>query len=403
MRRVVNRNRSMQGGSNFQCDGGSSASAGPVAAVSCSAAGPCRPRAASHWFSRRPECTRLLRACAARGIRKEAIASWREYVLFLPARFFAEGNIVHRVAVAPFPRWRDAQSLRPIDIRKMARSKTRVTSRFLFGKSFHDFFRSDGNFINPHSDGIINGVGHGRHDRQERALTDFLRAKRAAGIRFLDQFSDHFGHVERGWTLVFQDRGELVHQCMRKFFRKAPELLLFHQRFAEPHVDAALDLAAHKRRIERAADVVRDPNLWNGDPASHWIYFDFDDGRGIRIGGRWPHTAALVQRGRLWRSVGAHRADRAEASFCQANSFLKSETFFRRGGVEYAFVSKAQPFFRYFQFFRYGFCNDCFSAFCGLQSCVSSHQCDAARIRSQVHRPEVRVTCEETDVERVDA
>src|SRR5260370_15902628 len=139
----------------MESDAGSSASEALVAAVSCSAAGPCRRRAAWHWPSRRPECARLLRACAARGIRKEAAASWREYLLFLLARFLPAGNVVHRVAVAPFPRRRDAQSLRPIYMREMARSKTRVTSRFLFRKRLHDFFRSDGAFSDAHSDRIV--------------------------------------------------------------------------------------------------------------------------------------------------------------------------------------------------------------------------------------------------------
>src|SRR6202158_468189 len=353
MHRAANRLRSIQFRSRIECDADSSASAALVAAVSCSAAGRCRPRAASHWPSRRPECARLLRVCAARGIRKEAAASWREYLLFLLAMFLSTGSIVHRVAISPFPRRRDTQSLGPIHMREMGRSITRVTSRFFFGKRLHDFFGSDGNFINPHSDSIVDGVGDRGHDRQERALTDFLRAKRAAGIRFLDQLREHFGHIQRGRALVFQDRGELVHQRMRKSFRKAPEFLLFHERFTESHVDAAFDLAAHKSGVQRAADVMRDPNPWNGDPASHWIYFDFDDSSGIRIRGRWPYAAALVQRGGLRRSVGAHRANRAEASFCCANGFLKGDALFRRGGIEYAFVSKAQPFFRYFKSFRH--------------------------------------------------
>ncbi len=74
-----------------------------------------------------------------------------------------------------------------MDMRKIGRSNTRVTSRFLFGKGFHNFFRSDGNLINPHTDSVVDGVGDCGHDRQKRTLTDFFRSKRAAGIRFLDQ------------------------------------------------------------------------------------------------------------------------------------------------------------------------------------------------------------------------
>src|SRR5260370_30812915 len=85
---------------------------------------------------------------------------------------FTPGNIIHRVAVATFPWRRNAQSFRPIDVREMDWSKTRVASRFLFGEGFHDFFRSDGDFIDPHTDSVVDGVGNRRHDRQKRALTN---------------------------------------------------------------------------------------------------------------------------------------------------------------------------------------------------------------------------------------
>src|SRR5882762_672856 len=371
MRRAANRIGSIQSRPRIGCAGGSRASAEPVAAVSCWAAGPCRLRAAWHWLSRRRGSAQLLGACAARGTGIEAASSWREYLLL--ARFLPAGNIVHRVAVASFPRRRDRESLRPIHMRKMARSKTRITSRFLFGKGFHDFFRSDGNFINPNSDGVVDGIGDRGHDRKERALTDFFSAKRAAGVRSFDELGDHFWHIERSRAFIFEDRGELVHQRMRKFLRKAPELLFFHECFTETHVDAAFDLAAHQRRIQRTADVMRNPDLGNRDPACHWIYFDLDDRSGIRVGGGRPYAAAFVQRGRLWRGVGANRSNRAETSFGQANSFYERDALFWCGGIEYTFVSKAQPFFRYFEFFRYGFSEDCFSAFRGFESRVSRH------------------------------
>src|SRR6266849_915015 len=183
MHQDAKKNGSIQYRSRIGCDAGSSAFAVLVGGASCSAAGPCHPRAAWHWLSRRPECARLPRACVARGIQKEASASWREYLLFLSGRFLATGNIVYRVAVAPLPRRRDAQGLRPIDARKISWSKTRVTSSFLFGESLHDFFRSDGDLIDPHADSVVDGIRDGRHDRQQRALTDFFRAKRAVRIR----------------------------------------------------------------------------------------------------------------------------------------------------------------------------------------------------------------------------
>src|SRR5260370_718477 len=148
---------------------------------------------------------------------------------------------------------------------------------------------------------------------------------------------------------------------------------------------------------------MRNPDLWNGDPASHRIHFDFNDSCGIRVGGRRSHAAAFVKRGRFWRSVGAHRANRAETCLGQADGFLKGETLFRRSGVEYALVSKAQSFFRYFQFFRNGVGNDRFSAFRSLQCRVSRHQRDAARIGTEIHGAEVGVTGKQPNVKRVDA
>src|SRR5258708_5319093 len=148
---------------------------------------------------------------------------------------------------------------------------------------------------------------------------------------------------------------------------------------------------------------MRNPDVWTGNPASHWIHFHFDDGCGIRVSGRRSHAAAFVKRGRFWRSVGAHRANRAETCLGQADGFLKGETLFRRSGVEYALVSKAQSFFRYFQFFRNGVGNDRFSAFRSLQCRVSRHQRDAARIGTEIHGAEVGVTGKQPNVKRVDA
>ncbi len=59
--------------------------------------------------------------------------------------------------------------------------------------------------------------------------------------------------------------GNLCTSALRQARRQPAERLLFHQRFAERHVDAAFDLPARQRRIERAADVVRDPDARHGE------------------------------------------------------------------------------------------------------------------------------------------
>src|SRR5713101_1602515 len=141
-------------GSMLPRDEDSSACAEPVAAVSCWESGPCRPRAASRLRLRHPGCARLPGACAGREIRKAAGASWREYLLFLHPSFRVPGNLIHRAAIAAFPWRRNAERFRPMDMREMAGSEARLTAGFLFGERLHDFFRRDGNFINPDSHGI---------------------------------------------------------------------------------------------------------------------------------------------------------------------------------------------------------------------------------------------------------
>src|SRR5258708_11752045 len=173
--------------------------------------------------------------------------------------FFTTRNIVHCVAITTFPWWRNAERLRPVNIREMIRSETRFSSRSLFCKRLHYFFRGDWNFINPHSDSVVHGVGDRGHDRQERALTDFLRSKRAARVWLLNQLGDYIGHVEGRRALVFEDGREFVHERMGKLLRQAAEFLLFHQSLAETHIHAAFYPAPNVRRIQPPADSIGSP------------------------------------------------------------------------------------------------------------------------------------------------
>jgi len=112
-----------------------------------------------------------------------------------------------------------------------------------------------------------------------------------------------------------------------KFLRQAPEFLLFHESFAEPHVHAALHLPARERRIECAANVMRDPDLGNSNPAGNWIHLDLDHCGRVGVSGRWSHATTLIERWRLRWSVGTDCANRPEASLRQANCFLKGDPF----------------------------------------------------------------------------
>ena len=73
-----------------------------------------------------------------------------------------------------------------------------------------------------------------------------------------------------------------------------PKHLLFHERFAEPHVDAALDLTDGKERIEDLPDVVGDPNLVDADEARVAVDLELDGADGIAVGRARSDAGALV-------------------------------------------------------------------------------------------------------------
>src|SRR6267378_2380131 len=312
-------------------------------------------------------------------------------------------DIVDSVAVAAFPRGRNAEHFRPIDMRKVARPIARIAARPFFRERFHYFLRSYRDFIDSNADGVVNRVGHGGHDGQKWTLTDFLGAKGATGIGFLDQLGDHFGHVERSGTLVFQHGGKFVHEGVGELFGKTAEFLFFHEGFAEAHVDAALDLTSDEGRVESAADVVGDPDLGYGDPSGHGIHGDFDDCSGIRIGRGWTDTAAFVQRWRFRGSIRADGADGAEARFGQADSFVEGHSFFRRGGIKNRFFGETQALLGHFEANGDRFGKQFPGALGRLQGGIAGHDGDAAGIGAEVDRSQVRVAGEEADVEGIDA
>ena len=57
----------------------------------------------------------------------------------------------------------------------------------------------------------IDGVGHRRHDRQERPWPTSLAPNGPLRVGLLDQVGDDLGHVERARALVLEHRRELVH------------------------------------------------------------------------------------------------------------------------------------------------------------------------------------------------
>ena len=122
------------------------------------------------------------------------------------------------------------------------------------------------------------------------------------------------GHVERPRALVLEQRRKLVHVGARQLRRQATIGLLLHERLAEPHVDRAFDLAARQDRVDRAPDVVRDPDLRHAQPAGGAIDLDLDHGRRERVGRRRADAGALVVARRFRRTIAAVGAERADAA-----------------------------------------------------------------------------------------
>src|SRR5258708_838597 len=81
-------------------------------------------------------------------------------------------------------------------------------------------------------------------------LTGLLGAVRALGVHRLDDEGLDLGRV--------QERRRLVLEHARPLVPALAVRLLLHQRLAQAHVDAALDLPDHQQRVDRPAHVVRD-------------------------------------------------------------------------------------------------------------------------------------------------
>ena len=220
----------------------------------------------------------------------------------------------------------------------------------------------------------------------------------------LDQVGEDLRHVEAGRALVFEHRRELVHQRVRQPRRQPAKRLLLHQRFAEAHVDAALDLSAHERRIERAADVVRDPHARHGDPPGLGIDVHFDDGGGVRVGRRRTDAAALEVRRPTSAACTSRscRSSRRAPRRCRplpGTSRRARDSRCRRRGGRRTPVDPTGP-------------RDCALTAAGedlaralgrLDGRVAHHQRDAARVRAEIDRREIRVAGDGAHVERIDA
>src|SRR5262245_42155235 len=73
-------------------------------------------------------------------------------------------------------------------------------------ESPENLVRRDRNFMDSHSDCVVDSVGHRGNDRKERSLTSFFGAIGSFRIVGFNQDRFDFWCLERGWTLIFQYR-----------------------------------------------------------------------------------------------------------------------------------------------------------------------------------------------------
>ena len=94
--------------------------------------------------------------------------------------FGRRGSFIGSMAISAFPRRRNTERFWPRDFWKVSGAEARRASCLLFGQRPQYFFRCDGHFVDPDAHRIVDCIGHGRNDREQRTLSTLLRAKRSA-------------------------------------------------------------------------------------------------------------------------------------------------------------------------------------------------------------------------------
>jgi len=240
----------------------------------------------------------------------------------------------------------------------------------------------------------VHGIGHGGDHRQERSLAGFLGAEGALGIVGLDQDGVDLGRLERGRALVFEQRRDLVHALS--------EYLLLHQHLAEPHVHGALDLSFHEERIERAADVVGDPDLEGLDVARVRVHLDLDHAGRIRVAGRGPDSAALVLPRPLRRRVGAGKGEHAVHALAEGHRLREGHASIGIVGHEDAASARLEPIRRHLELPRRRREDLLPESRRRLDGRIARHQRHPRGVRAEIDRREIGVRGMDADVHGLD-
>src|SRR4029077_1171595 len=141
-------------------------------------------------------------------------------------------------------------------------------------------------------------------DWKQRALTGLLCSVRSLRVDGLDDERLDLRHVEEGRRFVLEHRGPLV-QALAK-------LLLLHERFAKPHVHAALHLALDEKWIDGATDVVSNPHLVQVDEPRPRIGVEVDHTCRVAVRGAWADAGSLVRPGDLRRRIATGAREGSE-------------------------------------------------------------------------------------------
>src|SRR5438105_4054710 len=159
------------------------------------------------------------------------------------------------------------------DVWEPRRSEPPRLSLLLPAQRLDHLLRRHRRLIDPHAQRVEHRRVHRRDHRQQRPLPGFFGPIQTFGVVRLDDERLHLGGVEEGGRLVLEHRRPLV-QALAK-------LLLLHQRLAQAHVDASLDLPLDQERVDGTADVMRDPDLVDLDEPSARIDVQVDHARRV--------------------------------------------------------------------------------------------------------------------------
>src|SRR5260370_1563723 len=85
----------------------------------------------------------------------------------------------------------------------------------------------------------------------------------------------------------------------RPFVEAFAEGLLFHERFAEPHVHAAFDLALDQQRVDGATHVVSDPYLVYVQDTGAPVGVEVGDASRVAVRRAGAHARPFIRTGNL--------------------------------------------------------------------------------------------------------